>query len=86
MGEWQNSEAGDGDAAHTGQCQADWRRPDGYWRCAREADHRGRHRMKRAAFPGPAIVAVTPLEVPGPRSLNEASRAMQLSSGKLSRS
>jgi hypothetical protein len=26
-------------------CTADWRRPEGYWQCARDAGHRGRHRM-----------------------------------------
>lgn len=30
------------------RCEADWRRPDGYWRCTREAGHRGRHRMRAA--------------------------------------
>jgi hypothetical protein len=28
------------------RCAADWRRPDGYWHCAREADHHGRHLMR----------------------------------------
>jgi hypothetical protein len=28
-------------------CAADWRRPGAYWRCVRQAGHRGRHRMRR---------------------------------------
>jgi hypothetical protein len=37
-----------GHAAQTpeGQCPADWRRPDGYWRCQRVLGHRGRHHLK----------------------------------------
>lgn len=34
-----------------GQCVADWRRPDEYWRCVRPAGHSGRHRMRRADHP-----------------------------------
>lgn len=30
------------------RCAADWRRPDGYWRCARPAGHRGRHKLRAA--------------------------------------
>ena len=30
------------------RCGADWRRPDGYWRCARPVGHGGRHRMQAA--------------------------------------
>ncbi len=33
------------------RCAADWRRPGGYWRCARPAGHAGRHRMRRADEP-----------------------------------
>ncbi|MDA8296793.1 MAG: hypothetical protein M0004_09445 [Actinomycetota bacterium] len=28
------------------RCAADWRRPDGYWRCSRPAGHRGRHKLR----------------------------------------
>jgi len=28
-------------------CRADWRRPDGYWRCVRKPGHNGRHRLRR---------------------------------------
>ncbi len=30
------------------RCAADWRRPDGYWRCGRPAGHRGRHKLRAA--------------------------------------
>ena len=30
------------------RCRADWRRDDGYWRCTRDAGHRGRHRLRSA--------------------------------------
>jgi hypothetical protein len=45
-------------------CQADWRRPDGYWRCDRELGHRGRHHLRAAldarpiALPAKASVAL----------------------------
>lgn len=34
--------------ADADRCTADWRRPDGYWRCARPLGHGGRHRMRAA--------------------------------------
>jgi hypothetical protein len=38
-------------AAARTHCPADWRRPDGYWSCARHAGHRGRHWMRAAERP-----------------------------------
>lgn len=35
-------------ATDSERCAADWRRPDGYWRCARPAGHRGRHKLRAA--------------------------------------
>lgn len=55
--------------ASSARCSADWRRPDGYWRCDREAGHTGRHRLqaaldarpiriaRRAGSPEPAVAA-----------------------------
>lgn len=39
-------------------CTADWRRPDGYWACARHRGHRGRHWMRAAERPVPSGIPV----------------------------
>jgi hypothetical protein len=44
------------DPAGGGQCQADWRRPDGYWRCDRELGHKGRHNLRASLSPEPVVL------------------------------
>jgi hypothetical protein len=53
------------------QCRADWRRPDGYWRCDREFGHRGRHHLRAALDGRPIrIPAKDPAALVGPSALN----------------
>jgi hypothetical protein len=39
-------------------CTADWRRPDGYWRCDRELGHTGRHHLRVAVDARPIALPV----------------------------